>query len=338
MPPKPTGQQPQATSPGTAQRSPAPTPSPSPAPPDLNFGSHLEPALLQACDNRLSMLRWFRTSWQRGGALTGYAIYRDANNHDHHVVVKLPVPPAERQWLINLQHGDDVCPRLLAQGQSLDQYDLAWVVMECLPHGPLSDAWQGQQFNLLTAAAARFYAATTQTPVTQPPTPEDWPAAYKRARDTVRQHNLPNSQRWNKALKAANRKLPEWLNVWNDRPTNQWCHGDLHLGNAMTRNEPPDGPALLLDFALVRPGHWVEDAVYLERLYWGRTDRLAGCKICKQLAHERKNLGLPVAPDWPRLATVRRALLAMATPLIPQHRADPTHLNAALETLESHTR
>src|SRR5690606_35892481 len=122
------------------------------------------PALRKACDHRLSAINWFRTDWQRGGALTGYASYEtDAGVKP--VVVKLPVPPRERQWLVRLQNDADVVPVVYAHGQTIGPYDIAWVVMERLPFGPLGAAWQGGAFDLLLEAAGRFYQAASRTPV-----------------------------------------------------------------------------------------------------------------------------------------------------------------------------
>lgn len=105
---------------------------------ELPFGASLEPFLRDACENRLSTVNWFRTDWQRGGALTGYATYRDDAGKDQNVVVKLPVGPTERRWLARLgRTSNGVVPRVWATGQSLGEYDMAWVVMEQLPHGPL---------------------------------------------------------------------------------------------------------------------------------------------------------------------------------------------------------
>ena len=42
------------------------------------FGAQLEPVLHQACGGRLSPVRWFRTDWQHGGALTGYLYLKRA--------------------------------------------------------------------------------------------------------------------------------------------------------------------------------------------------------------------------------------------------------------------
>ncbi|NJL31419.1 MAG: hypothetical protein HC898_07175 [Phycisphaerales bacterium] len=76
------------------------------------MGAMLEPVLHQACDGHLSGINWFRTTWQRGGAATGYATFRDEAGIDQPVVVKLPVPPNELFWLEHLQQAGDVAPKL----------------------------------------------------------------------------------------------------------------------------------------------------------------------------------------------------------------------------------
>lgn len=299
------------------------------------FGASLEPVLREACDHRLSAVAWFRSDWQRGGAVTGYAHYLDSQDRQQPVVVKLPVGPAECQWLLRLGGDAGVAPHVLAHGQALGGYDMAWVVMERLEHGPLGVAWGGREFDLLIEAAGRFYAAAAHFPVTTPPPEKDWDAIYHRSRDSVHRHQLVDAQRWNRLLKRAHRKLGDWQRVWRDRPVDQWCHGDLHLANAMTRAAPPDGPAVLLDFALTHVGHWVEDAVYFEHLYWGRCQRLGGRRLCKQMAHQRRKLGLTVAKDWSRRAAVLRALWAMSTPAMLRHVGEPRHVRAALDVLEA---
>lgn len=298
------------------------------------FGTMLEPVLRKTLDDRLGKVRWFRTDWQRGGALTGYATYQDDQGNEHETVVKLPVPPRERRWMAHLQNHSDVCPKLHAHGETLNGYDLAWVVMEKLEHGPLSQAWDGQEFDLLAEAAGRLYEATHDVPIDRPAPDRNWEAIHDKARQAARDGGMAEGQRWNKALKKAHRKLPDWLATWNERPIDTWCHGDLHLGNAMTRDPAPNGPALLFDFAQVHPGHWVEDAVYFEHLYWARKKRLGGRKLVKLIAKQRKQRGLPVDEHWPDLAQIKRALLAMATPAMLQHDGNPAHVAEALAVLE----
>ncbi len=290
--------------PNASRRSDAPHPIDNPAAhqaaaiPDTlvegRFGTMLEPVLQLVCEGRLSEVGWFRTDWQRGGAVTGYATYRDDGGVDRPVVVKMPVPPCELQWMSALQDAPDVVPTLFAGGEMLGGYDMAWLVMERLPFGPLGSAWDGQEFELLIGAIGRFYQAASRFPINTERYHRDWDGIFNQARRSVRDHALPEPQRWSKALKKAHRKYRDWVAIWNDRPLEYWCHGDLHLGNAMTRSEPPGGPAVLFDLAKVCVSHWVQDGVYLEHLYWGRPGDLDGHKLCKELAHHRKKLGLAV--------------------------------------------
>jgi Ser/Thr protein kinase RdoA (MazF antagonist) len=302
------------------------------------FGASLEPALLHTCGGRLSRIGWFRADWQRGGALTGYASYTDEDDRRHDVVVKLPVPPGERRWLDDLQQADHVVPRLYAHGEQLNGYDIAWVVMQRMPHGPLGPMWEGSEFDLLVDAAGRFYAAAAQVPLRGKPIRRDWDELFEKARTHVHQHSVPDEQRWKHALKKAHRRLREWIAAWNDRPDTDWCHGDLHLGNALTHHEPPKGPAVLIDFARTHPGCWVEDAVYFEHLFWSHRDRLAGRKLCKAMAKARREHDLTVDAHWADFAASLRALYAMSTPARLYDDGSPGHLAAALDVLEQAVR
>ncbi len=38
-----------------------------------DLGPQMEPALVSACEGRLTDIHWFQTSWQRGGSATAYA-------------------------------------------------------------------------------------------------------------------------------------------------------------------------------------------------------------------------------------------------------------------------
>lgn len=328
-----------------------------PFPNGLPFGANLEPVLRDACNGRLHDIHWFRTDWQRGGALTGYAKFdsggddagdaenaRAAANADvagsdgasRDVVVKLPVPPVERRWHVELQVGDDIAPKLFAHGEELGGYDMAWVVMERLPHGPLSSSgWGGAAFDLMVDAIGRFSVVASRIEVTGQARTKNYESIIKQARDHVQQRDVVHQQRWKKTLKAAQRKLRDWLKCWDERPCEHWCHGDFHFGNAMTRTAPPGGPAILLDFAQVHRGHWIEDAVYFEHFYWSQRGLLEGRKLCSLIAKQRKAHGLAVDADWPQLASVQRALLAMSTPAMLQHEGNPQHVQAALELLES---
>ncbi len=298
------------------------------------LGGYLGECVQRTCNGRLSEIRWFRTDWQRGGALTGYATYRNDNGEEQPAVVKLPVPPREREWLVRLQQASDTVPRLYAHGDSLNGYDFAWIVLERLTHGPLGSAWGGAEFDLLVQTIGRFYQATTTVPIKGHAMKRDWFMILEKAREQVDHNVIPESKRWKKLLKLSHQKLKDWVATWESRPIEYWCHGDLHLANAMTRRPPPEGPAILFDFAEIRPGHWVEDGVYFEHLYWARRDRLGGRKLCKQIAQERKQLGLRNDKDWPIYAQVKRNLLAMSLPARLSKDGDPHTIQAAMEVLE----
>lgn len=91
---------------------------------------------------------------------------------------------------------------------------------------------------------------------------------------------------------------------------------------------------MLLDLAEVHPGHWVEDAVYLERLYWMRPDALKGVKPVSLIARARKKHNLDTSDDYQRLADIRRVLMASCAPAFLQSEGHPRYLEAALGVLE----
>jgi hypothetical protein len=94
------------------------------------------------------------------------------------------------------------------------------------------------------------------------------------------------------------------------------------------------GRAVLIDLGLVHPGCWVEDALYIERLYWGREEMLEGVRPMAALGACRAALGLDNGPDAPRLARARRALMAATSPAFLQQEGDPRYLAAALDHAE----
>lgn len=312
-------------------RSPSPAPLPQNTP-IAPFGAALAPVLLELCAGNLSQPNWFRTDWQRGGALTGYATWHDETG-EHDAVVKFPVPPKERRWLVQLS-SDDVTPRVFAHGSELGGYDLAWVVMERLPHGPLGTPWGAKAYGLIAEAAANFYARARLIPMGDPPPPRDWAGLLKSAKSSISKDTIDHSQRWRKAFKQVKKKLPDWLEIWNARDTGYWCHGDLHPGNAMSRTPAPDGPAVLFDLACVHPGNWVQDAVYLEHLYWSAPKSLHGANPVKQIAQHLRDYGLSPGHNWPELANIYRGLLAMTAPTQQSAYTGSGHTAAALNVLE----
>lgn len=303
-----------------------------------SLAASLAPVIQEACDNRLDDVRWFKADWQRGGAATAIARYR----HDHErfapVVIKLPVGQRELTWCRRLQidSGDDgVVGRLYASGDVLGGYDLAWIVIERFPVGPLGHHLADDTIPRICDAAARFHAAAARFPVDQGPRHEDWPALVADAAESIKVNPVEHQQQWSKALKALRARLDDLVAAWRARDTSQWLHGDLHLANAMCRAEGAQARVSLIDLAEVHAGHWVEDAIYLERQLWAIPERLKAHPPVRTLARARRELGLTADDDYQRLAMIRRALLAGTAPKFIRSEGHPRYLEACLARLET---
>lgn len=307
----------------------------------------LTPVLREVCGGRLSDIQWFRSAWQAGGASTGVAAFELRPGRTVEAVVKLPVGPGEFRWTVGLgecpaerDHHDGPTPRVFAAGTELGGYDLAWMVLERLPGSPLSASLSREGIEGLLRAAAEWYARAGQlAPLGPDDTPkrEDWAALLNTCRQNVKDHGIADGQRWNDGLKQVQKALARLAAAWEGRAIQSWCHGDLHPGNAMRRagtgDDRPDR-CVLIDLAMVHPGHWVEDALYLERLYWGKPDLLFGVKVVSTLARCRRELGLDTDDDYATLANIRRVLMAATVPAFLEHEGHPRYVHAALETLE----
>lgn len=296
----------------TADDSPEPTPAlAGPA-----LGQGLEPLLRRACDDALGPVTWFRTDWQHGGAATGRARLKEVDGSEHEVVVKLPVSVREAAWLERLQAAPQPLPvpRLFKSGTSLEEYDLAWIVIEWFPAGPLGMQWHESHLKRTCAAAAAFHAAASTHRVTKDRPLEDWDGLFDRAREAVRTQTIHTPSRWKAAHRQLRKQLPTLVEAWRARGPIEWIHGDLHLANAMSRGHAHAGPVALIDLAEVRPGHWIEDAVYLERMQWARPARLKNNSPVRHLAAARKAAGLENGPEFARLADIRRTLYAATAP------------------------
>lgn len=332
-----------------------------------SLAAALEPVLRTVCQDRLSAVEWFRSSWQAGGAATGFATFQVEGAEPVPVVVKLPVGPAEFRWTValgGLPHAaeklddgplDDggMCevspgyacamgptPRVFAAGTVIGGYDLAWLVVERLHGTPVSGSMSRASIESMLRAAADWYARAARLRTidgSRGLKTEDWEGLLAKAREAIKTHHIAEQQRWNHIVHQVQRALPTLLPRWNARPINTWCHGDLHPGNAMLRNGfagNGTGGCVLIDLALVHPGHWVEDAVYLERLHWGRSEALDGVKPVNFLARACRDAGLSTAEDYTLLANVRRVLMAATAPAFLAREGHPKYIHAALETLE----
>lgn len=305
-----------------------------------SLGESLGPALIEQCAGRLRDLSWFRSSWQRGGAATGFATWSDDSGMETPVLVKLPVGPVEYRWTTQLARPARVedwrpTPRVLASGTVVGGYDFAWLVMERLDGHTLNHGWCRESLEDLLRSAAQMqaYAASVCPVVSSAPGP-DWGKLLTKAREMVRESGLPEAQHWNESEKRVRRVLPKLMTRWDTRPIDTWCHGDLHPGNAMWRGGNCSRACVLIDLALVHPGHWVEDAVYLERQFWGRPEQLFGVHIVSTMAKYRRELHLATDGDYGMVANLRRVMVAACAPVWVAGEGHPKYLHAALETID----
>lgn len=299
--------------------------------------------LMETCEGRLDDLAWFRTDWQRGGAATAKGRWRRDDGVGIPVVVKVPVNARELIWMRRLQvesvatpwaKEGPVIPRLFASGEVLGAFDLAWIVIEQLPHGPLGGRWHEEHIPRVAEAIARFHAEARRFAVDREPRRERWDVLLASAREAVKTSAVPQGQRWTAALRELGARADGLIDSWERRQPLEWLHGDLHLANAMSRAALDRGPVCLIDLAEVHVGHWIEDAVYLERQLWAKPDRLRPHKPVKCIAERRRALGCDNGEDHPRLAGIRRLLLSATAPAFLKSEGAPGYLAACLERLE----
>jgi hypothetical protein len=333
--------------PASPPGSPAPTAMPPPTESDdaspgvsRSLATSLVPVLRRDTELRLGEINWFRADWQRGGAATGHSTWTMDDGREIPVVVKLPVPQRELTWMRRLQphagrsaeeNFPPVIPLLMAGGSEINGYDIAWVVMERLPYGPLGMKWRNDTITRLAEAVARFHRIASEFPVDRAPRIEDWHAQIRHAATEVERHELPEADRWQRLLSRTERRIDELVARWRERPIGGWIHGDAHPANAMMREDADDAAVCLIDLAEVRPGHWIEDAILLERLLWSRPERMAPTPPVEAIAAARRRHGLPVDPDHEDLAELRRLLLAATAPCFLRTEGNPRHLAACLE-------
>lgn len=320
-----------------------------------SLASALEPVLYHACQGHLGPVSWFKADWQHGGAGTGFSTWRmntpSGKARQVPCVVKMPIGYTEYFWtkrlgLIRPDEWDEPSslalptPRVLAAGFELGGYDLAWIVMERFANPPIAIERSESSLWAMFETAAEFHAACILEQPIEPqrcPPPPDWTQLIENGRESLRTNGLKDAQRWDKALARTQQCLDELIIAWQQRPIGTWCHHDLHPHNALRRisQEPGSiGHCTLIDLALVAPGCWIEDALYMERLFWGREDQLCGIDPLTTLASTRASIGLPANQDEIELAQVRRTLMAASVPIFLRTEGDPIYLKAALNTLE----
>ena len=232
------------------------------------------------------------------------------------VVIKVGVTQAEMYWTEHLSSADAVLfPKLFAVDRlpaHVGREPLEFIATEQIPYTLIGPTWGGRQPDMLLDAVTAFYQA---------------------ARGIARHHisALPfeEIQQW---LPEGGSKQPpgDWRSVrdhaeedyaWLSRNCPfEVCHGDLHVGNALSRTPPPNGTALLIDLnPVLQP--WAFDAAWVEVCAWSDHRRRGTGYTIRQLAERRNSLGLPALPADIQEKAGRIALAWLAMRLW-----DPDHL------------
>jgi len=235
------------------------------------------------------------------------------------VVIKVGVTEAEMYWTEHLSSADAVLfPKLFAVDRlpaRAGREPLGFIATERIPYTLIGPAWEGRQPDMLLDAVAAFYQVAQSIPTHH-----------------VSPLPLAEVKRW---VDGSSKNPPgDWRGVQDHAEEDHaWllqncpfevCHGDLHVGNALSRTPPPDGTALLIDLnPVLQP--WVFDAAWVEVCAWGDHRRRGTGYTIRQLAERRSSLGLPALPADVQEKAGRIALAWLAMRLW-----DPDHLEFML--------
>ncbi|MBA4040135.1 MAG: hypothetical protein C0468_07445, partial [Planctomyces sp.] len=153
----------------TQEQTPTSRPGASAAAPPAG-GASLGPALsghlaaaCRAHGMSLGPIEWFRSLWQRGGGSTGFVTLTGPDGAARPAVIKLPVGAREHRWTLALGTPPlwapgSPAPRVLAAGESLNGYDLAWLVIERIPGDPIGASSDPADLATIVRAAVAWHS------------------------------------------------------------------------------------------------------------------------------------------------------------------------------------
>jgi len=215
------------------------------------------------------------------------------------VLLKIGSGLGERYWMEQISRtAPDIVPTVYATGSRLGKLEVGWILLERIEAYDLGAGWQGNEFEMLLEAAARFQAAAHRIP---------------------NRHTIQADLQW---LRACVDQGIQWgapgpTNIIVDRMERDFawvcsvcppgvCHGDIHLGNGLPLGPPPKRCQLLLVDA--RP-HWIPwafEAAYLQSLVAGGKKYQGDTGLVAKLSNYRTHLGLTSCPgnELKRLETI----------------------------------
>lgn len=218
-------------------------------------------------------------------------------------LLKINVPRDQLWWTERLARDcPDLIPRAFASGAALGGERLGWVIWERVRNG-LHPGWQGREFDMLLEAGARFQVAARDL---APDAQAAGALAILRVEDLAEriEHGVRRAAP-GPAETVLRRLAEDWAWVTQICEA-EVCHGDLHMANALCRDDPPGGAALLIDYHPIRMP-WACEPAKPEIL--NADPARAGCRglVAKQ-ADIRARLGLS-APTGAALARLEAIVL-----------------------------
>jgi len=257
--------------------------------------------------------------WSASEALHFSAVHRQRGTP---VDIKVGLSEGELFWTRAIsQRAPDLVPALFASGQHLAGFELAWKAVEHCRGGVLGPQWGGYEFEMLLEAGVAFQAAAADIQLPDGPV-----RLQSRTTEDVRgwlRAALPD--RPPGPVQALLEKVEDdfaWVAANCETVTS---HGDLHMCNAVTRDGPPAGQVLLIDFAVCRQP-WAFEAARLQVLNSLDPKRPGFRDLVARMGEIREGRGLSTCPDLEQLSALTLAwYAAQMWHLIPARRGLPDY-------------
>ena len=204
------------------------------------------------------------------------------------IIVKVGISPDELFYAQQLDKKEpELVPTVYASGR-LAEMDICWAAFELIPYGPLGPLWEGNEYDLMIEAGVKFQRLAQKIAPSE---------IARRNRNSFRQSLEQGAEK--NAPGPVHKILRNFDQQWDwliSVCSIEICHGDLHLGNGLSRHPAPNGPAVLIDFSpLYQP--WCFDAAYLQALSIGDRNRRNHSNLVKKMAHLRADFGLSTVRD-----------------------------------------